>query len=208
VPKPAPYGPADFQFDSHVSRETLRRLAAFAELLERWNARINLVAASTIPDLWRRHMLDSAQLAAFIPAGAKTLLDLGAGAGFPGLVLSIMGAVPAVHLVESDQRKGIFLREAIRITGAPAILHPVRIEALDFGTADIITARALAPLGSLLAMSERFRAAGTVCLFPKGERLEEELTAARAQWHMDFEIAPSRADSRGKIIILKEVRRV
>lgn len=206
--KAAKYGPEEFFADFPVSRETLRRLVAFAELLERWNAKINLVAPASLPELWRRHIHDLAQLADLIPANAKTLLDLGTGAGFPGLILSILGCPAAVHLVESDGRKCVFLREAIRITGAPAILHETRIEKLDFGIADAITARALAPLAELIAMSERFRGPQTISLFPKGARHEEELTAARAQWHITAKSQPSRSDSSGRIIILQEVSRV
>ena len=102
-----------------VSRETLARLEAFAELLIRWSARINLVGRDTIADLWRRHILDSAQLRAFVPERARSMIDLGSGAGFPGLVLAILG-VPGVELVEADSRKCAFLREALRITGATA----------------------------------------------------------------------------------------
>src|SRR5689334_7633402 len=104
--------PTEFAAATHVSRETLGRLQAYADILVAWNQRLNLVGRGTIDDLWRRHMLDSAQLHALLPAGAKILVDLGSGAGFPGLVLAIMGG-PHVHLVESDQRKAVFLREAV-----------------------------------------------------------------------------------------------
>jgi 16S rRNA (guanine527-N7)-methyltransferase len=137
--------PAEFAAETGVSRETLARLEAYAALLLAWNRRVNLVGRGTEEDLWRRHMLDSAQLHPLIPAGARTLVDLGSGAGFPGLVLAILGG-PHVHLVESDQRKAVFLREAARVTGAAAMVHAIRIEAAPPLAADIVTARALAPL--------------------------------------------------------------
>jgi 16S rRNA (guanine527-N7)-methyltransferase len=119
--------PEAFQAAFNVSRETLERLKAYADLLIKWNARINLVSPDTIPILWDRHITDSAQLFRFIPQNTPNLLDVGVGAGFPGLVLSIMG-IKEVHLVESDQRKIAFLREAARLTGAHVTLHGARIE--------------------------------------------------------------------------------
>ncbi len=124
-----------------VSRETLSALETYAALLVKWQARINLVAKDSLPDLWRRHFLDSAQLVPLLPPGAAPITDLGSGAGFPGLVLSIMTG-RAVHLVDSDQRKGAFLLEAARMTGAKARVHSERIEATKAWPAEIVTARA------------------------------------------------------------------
>src|SRR5271170_7133959 len=112
-----------------VSRETLARLEAYAELLTRWSARINLVGRDTLADLWRRHILDSAQLHRFIPSSARNLIDLGSGAGLPGLVLAILG-VPSVELVEADSRKAAFLREAARVVGAEVTIRPCRTQAV------------------------------------------------------------------------------
>src|SRR5437660_9171448 len=133
--------PAEFAAATGVSRETLPRLDAYAELLRRWSPRINLVAASTLDDLWRRHFLDSAQLLPLIPAAARNLVDLGSGAGFPGLVLAILG-VPGVELVEADARKCAFLREAARTAGATVRIHQARIDSLPARAFDVITARA------------------------------------------------------------------
>ena len=137
-------GPIEFQAKSGVSRETLERLTIYADLLVKWQAKINLVGPETLADLWSRHMLDSAQLFPLIRPDAKRLVDLGSGAGFPGLVLGVMGA-PDVHLVESDARKCAFLREAARLTGTTVTIHNKRIEQVAPLGADVVTARALAP---------------------------------------------------------------
>src|SRR5216684_2729900 len=129
VLNPAPLDPQGFAALSGVSRETLARLEAYAELLREWSVRINLVGAATLGDLWRRHFLDSAQLLRHVPLGTQSLIDLGSGAGFPGLVLAIAG-VKGVELVEADSRKCAFLREAARITAAPVQIRNTRIEAL------------------------------------------------------------------------------
>ncbi len=199
------YGPDEFRRDTGVSRETLARLAVFAALLVKWNARINLVSASTLPHLWRRHFLDSAQLAPLLPAGAKTLADLGSGAGMPGLVLSIMGAMPFVQLVEADARKAVFLREAVRIVNAQAEVHAQRIEHLKLGAVDVITARALAPLDRFLPLAIRCASIHTVFLIHKGKKLSIELTAARKRWKMRERIVPSRTDPSASILVLTEV---
>src|SRR6202044_3793088 len=131
------------------SRETLDRFGTYVDLLGAWNRRINLVGRNTIGDVWRRHILDCAQLIRYVPPQARVLVDLGSGAGLPGLVLAILG-VPEVHLVESDLRKAAFLREAARVTGATAQIHPQRAEKMPRLAADLITARAVASLPDLL----------------------------------------------------------
>ena len=189
-----------------VSRETLDRLAKYVELLNSWTRRINLVGRDTLGDVWRRHILDSAQLFPLIPREARRLVDLGSGAGLPGLILSIMG-VPEVHLIESDGRKAVFLREAVRVTGAPAIIHAQRIDRVPVFAADVVTARALAPLSELLAISERFLGPQTVCLFPKGRMVEEELTEAAKAWHIRLDRQPSLTDPSGCILRLEAIAR-
>jgi 16S rRNA (guanine527-N7)-methyltransferase len=198
------YGPEDFARDTGVSRETLARLVAYAELLEKWQKTINLVSARTLPDLWRRHMLDSAQLAPLLPDGAKRLLDLGSGAGFPGLVLAVMTGIET-HLIESDARKCAFLVEAARVTGAPVRVHAARIEAVDpaaIGPVDAITARAFAPLAGLLAHAAPFCTQDTVILSLKGQHVDNELTEATIYWSMDIERHPSATSVDGVVLRL------
>jgi 16S rRNA (guanine527-N7)-methyltransferase len=189
-----------------VSRETLARLEAYAELLTRWSTRINLVGRDTLGDLWRRHMLDSAQLLPLVPDNAQSLIDLGSGAGFPGLVLAILGG-RGVELVESDSRKAAFLREAARITEANVAIRPCRIAAVPPHAVDVVTARALAPLDRLLDLAWPFIAPPTICLFPKGERAEQELTLARKRWTMSASMQASIADPRGVVLHLSEIVR-
>jgi 16S rRNA (guanine527-N7)-methyltransferase len=199
-----PLDPDGFAALSGVSRETLARLEAYAGLLVNWSARINLVGAATLGDLWRRHFLDSAQLLPHVPAGTQSLVDLGSGAGFPGLVLAILG-VPGVELIEADSRKCAFLREAARIAAAPVQIRNARIEAVPPHVADVVTARGCAPLDRLLPLAQRFIGPGTVCLFPKGERTAQELTASRQAWTMDVTCHDSRTDPRGIILCLRRV---
>jgi len=202
----APLGVAGFAAATGVSRETLERLEAYAALLVAWSARINLVGRATLDDLWRRHFLDSAQLLPLIPPGARSLVDLGSGAGFPALVLAILG-VPGVELVEADSRKVAFLREAARIAAAEITIRGCRVEAVPPHTVDVVTARACAPLDGLLALGERFIGPHTTCLFLKGARAEEELTAAGKAWTMTVSRHSSRADPGGSVLSLQQVVR-
>jgi 16S rRNA (guanine527-N7)-methyltransferase len=198
--------PAGFAALTGVSRETLARLEAYAALLAQWNERINLVSRDSLRDPWRRHFLDSAQLSPYVPASTRSLVDLGSGAGFPGLVLAILG-IHGVELIESDARKCAFLREAARIADAPVTIRHAPIEALPPQEVDFVTARACAPLDRLLVMAQRFIAPHTVCLFLKGEHAGEELTAACRGWTMRAACHPSRADPRGVILKLEQVAR-
>ena len=184
----------------------MARLEAYAELLKRWSGRINLVSRNTLGDLWRRHFLDSAQLLPFIPDKTRRLVDLGSGAGFPGLVLAILG-VPGVELIESDKRKCVFLREAARIADTPVKITDSRIESAKPRPVDIVTARACAPLDKLLPLAQGFIGPNTICLFLKGEHAADELTEARAGWRMTAARHPSRADPRGVILKLEQVTR-
>jgi 16S rRNA (guanine527-N7)-methyltransferase len=195
-----------FADETGVSRETLERLEAYAGLLRQWSGRVNLIGRNTLDDLWRRHLLDSAQLRALIPDAVETLVDLGSGAGLPGLVLSVLG-VPGVDLVEADGRKCAFLREAIRVTGASAEVREGRAEAMAARPYDIVTARACAPLDRLLGWAERFIGPHTQCLFLKGERADEEIAAAREGWRMDVSMQGSRTDPRGVVLCLEGVAR-
>jgi 16S rRNA (guanine527-N7)-methyltransferase len=199
---PEPLAPAAFQAQTGVSRETMDRLARYAEALLRWQSKINLVAPATLPDLWRRHMLDSAQLLPLLPAGARRLIDLGSGAGFPGLVLAILG-VPEVHLVEADARKCAFLREAARLTWADVTIHTRRIEAMPPEPFDVVTARALAPLPKLLTLARRFAGPGTIFLFPKGRAVAEELINLPEIATMRLDRIASRTDPDAAILKLE-----
>lgn len=197
---------AAFATESGVSRETRERLEIYATLLRKWQARINLVAPSTLDDVWRRHMLDSAQLVPLMPEGPDPVFDLGSGGGFPGLVLAILG-VTDVTLVEADSRKATFLREVARATETPVAVESCRIEAVPPRTARAVTARALAPLPRLLGQAVRFCDAQTVCLFPKGQDVERELTDATKDWMMQVDRVPSRSDPAGTILVIKELHR-
>jgi 16S rRNA (guanine527-N7)-methyltransferase len=202
--------PEAFAAVAAVSRETLDGLKRYADLLAKWQRSINLVAADSLNDLWRRHMLDSAQLYRLLPPQGHRLVDLGSGAGFPGLVLAAMGA-PDVHLVESDGRKCAFLAEAARAAGLDPGMNPVihrsRLEELRGLTADIVTARACAPLDRLLTYAEPFLRPGTICLFLKGSAVDAELTEAANRWRMTVERLPSASDPSGTILRIGQVAR-
>jgi 16S rRNA (guanine527-N7)-methyltransferase len=206
---PPPLTPEGFAAASGVSRETLAALTRYAGLLVKWQAKINLVSADSLADLWSRHMLDSAQLYPLLPPDARALVDLGSGAGFPGLVLAILG-VPEVYLIESDARKCAFLIEAARLAGLTPgqnpVIHRARIEAVLGFTANVVTARACAPLDRLLAYAEPFLGAESICIFPKGAQVEDELTAAK-NWRMTVERFPSTTDSSGTILRIGHITR-
>lgn len=188
------------------SAETAERLNLFAALLLRWNARINLIARSDLTELWTRHIEDSAQLAAMLGTEPTPVTDLGSGAGFPGLIIAIMTGW-RVNLIESDQRKAAFLREAARQTEADVAVHAVRIEQARLAPALIVTARALAPLTRLLELAHPLLRQDGFCLFPKGATGEDELTAAARQWHMQVERIPSHTSPDATIFRLSEIRR-
>ena len=202
----SPLGSQGFAEIVLVSRETLARLEAYAALLIRWSARINLVGRNTLVDLWRRHILDSAQLLSLFPTNAESVIDLGSGAGLPGLVLAILGA-RGVELVEADSRKAAFLREAARITEVDVTIRPCRIQAVPPHPVDVVTARACAPLDRLLGLAEPFLGEKSECLFLKGARVEDELTLARKHWTMAVRLCQSRSDPWGVVLRLQQVAR-
>ena len=184
------------QLGIDVSRETGDRLEALVSTLERWQKAINLVSRTTLKDVWRRHVLDSAQLKPLIPAEAKTLVDLGSGAGFPGLVVAALRPDLAITLIESDARKAAFLGEAARrmtLEKPPKIVIG-RIEAVAPTPADVITARALAPLGQLLAWADRHRTDTAICLFHKGKGWQAEVTEAMKDWDIPLQTCNSVTD--------------
>ena len=193
-----------------VSRETAERLMLFVALLRRWNARINLIAPSTMARVWDRHVLDSLQLLNHLdPKAVAAGLDLGSGAGFPGLVLAIAGSIP-MTLIEADRRKASFLRMAIAETGAPAAVVNNRIEAIspgDHPRPAIVTARALKPLSPLLALAHPWIAADEAVLWAwKGARWQEELTAARKDWIFTHASYPSRTDPAARLLRISDLR--
>jgi 16S rRNA (guanine527-N7)-methyltransferase len=200
-PRPAPLTAEAFAARCAVSRETLARLQRYLALLQRWQPAVNLVGPATLQDPWRRHFWDSIQLIRHIPLETRSLLDFGSGAGFPGMVLAILG-VPGVVLVESDGRKSAFLREVARETGTPVTVHAARLESLtgQIAPPDVITARAVASLDLLLDRIKLYMAPNTVCLFHKGRRADGEIAEAGRRWTMTLEKIPSETDPSGVIL--------
>jgi len=194
-----------------VSRETAARLDRFAALLLDWHGRMNLIAASTVPVLWTRHIADSLQLLAIAPAALKWA-DLGSGAGFPGLPIACALAdqnEAEIHLIESNKKKAGFLREAVRVTGAPAIVHAERVA--DFANGfrdrlDAVTARAVAPLPELLSIAYPLLKRGAQGVFPKGQDMEAELTEATKCWSIQASFVPSRTDPKSRIVVIREAK--
>jgi 16S rRNA (guanine527-N7)-methyltransferase len=190
-----------------VSRETIERLDAYAHLLLRWNAKINLISRGDEPRLAERHIDDALQLAPLMPPNISTAVDLGSGGGLPGLILAIATGAH-FHLVEADKRKAAFLREAARVTAAPVTIHNQRVEAAMLAPAPLITARAFAPLPRLLELAHRLLMPTSILLLPKGESADRELTEAAAGWNMKMQKFPSKTDPGATILRLSEVTRV
>jgi 16S rRNA (guanine527-N7)-methyltransferase len=192
-----------------VSRETEERLAAFIDVLDRWRRKTNLIAESTFASVWTRHIADSAQIPALAP-GAKCWVDMGSGAGFPGLVIAIqLSDVPraVVHCVESDQKKCAFLREAARATGAPAQIHSVRVEAIEplsLGTVDAVTARAFAPLPLTLKLARPWIERGAVAVFPRGESARDQIAALPEASAYAIEALPSAVNPKAAILRIRQ----
>jgi len=190
-----------------VPRETSGRLLTYAELLLRWNAKINLISRRDEAQLLSRHIEDALQLVSLIPGGIAAGIDLGSGAGVPGLVVAIATGVH-FDLVDSDKRKAAFLREAARVTNAPVTVHNARVEKLALPPAKLVTARAFAPLRRLLDLAHPLVATGGIFLLPKGKNVDAELTDARSRWNMQVEKFPSKTDPGATILRLSEVTRV
>lgn len=200
------FGPAEFAAVTHVSRETLVHLQAYDDLLRDWNSRNNLVSARSLEDAWRRHFWDSAQLAAYVPQDAKTLVDLGSGAGFPGLVLAelLRGRV-AVTLFEATTKKAAFLKAAAGKMSLDVTIRNARMEEAAPQAFDVITARACAPLAKLLSYAQQFIGPNSVCLFLKGQNVGAELTETHKSWRMKARQIPSLTDPSGVILELREL---
>jgi len=199
------YGPEEFRLEMGVSADDLLRLEEFVRLLVRWQERINLVSRNSLSDVWRRHILDSAQLLRHAPSGARRWADLGSGAGFPGLVTAILG-VQDQHLVESDTRKHAFLVEAARVTEARVTLHRARIEDLPALSADVVTARAVAPLVKLLPYAIRHGRGNHTCLLPKGRNVAIELREAAISWSLSYQCFPSLSEPKARVLAIESAQ--
>jgi 16S rRNA (guanine527-N7)-methyltransferase len=202
----APLAPEEFAERAGVSRETLARLKVYVELLKDWNRRHNLVSARSFDDIWRRHIWDSAQLSPFVPMAATTLVDLGSGAGFPGLVLAeLLRDRVSVVLYEATRKKAEFLGVAAEGMKLNVDVRNARIETVQEEPFDVVTARALAPLDQLLGYAQPLATKGTVCLFLKGQSVASELTEARKSWRMKVRQHKSATHPSGVILEIREL---
>ena len=195
-----------------VSRETFDRLAALVLLLEKWNPAINLVSKASIPHVWQRHIVDSAQLFRLAETVLGSWLDLGSGGGFPGLIVAILAAEVApdmqVILVEADKRKSTFLSHAIRQLGLQSTVFAERIETLAPQNADVISARAVAPLVGLLGYANRHMSRNGLALFPKGAQADSEIVEARKVWSFNLSLHQSRTDADATILGVRDIAHV
>jgi 16S rRNA (guanine527-N7)-methyltransferase len=198
-------------FFPNVSRETLVRLEEYAALLAKWNPVINLVSKSTLPDVWQRHMRDSAQLWPLCPKGARLWVDIGSGGGFPGIVIAILAAELApemrVILIESDQRKATFLRTVAQTLGLELRVESQRAEDVPPLGADVVSARALTALSGLLPLAQRHLAENGVAIFPKGQSAAQELTDALELWQFAVTKTPSETDHQAVVLQIRDIAR-
>jgi 16S rRNA (guanine527-N7)-methyltransferase len=194
-----------------VSRESVERLEVLARVLQEWQPRINLIAQSTLPSLWERHIVDSAQLLPLFPKGAAAIADLGSGGGFPALVLAAIQPAP-VHMYEANAKKAAFLQEALRQMKVTGFVHrerlSQRVPPKDMPKVQLVTARAFAPLEELLGYAEPFLKQGARGLFHKGQDVDAELTAAAKSWTITASKHLSRTDPRAVILEVKELSHV
>jgi 16S rRNA (guanine527-N7)-methyltransferase len=193
--------PEIFRTKFCVSRESFEQLKHYHALLVKWQRAINLVSPKTLEQAWQRHFVDSAQVAAYIPAGVRRVVDLGSGAGFPALVLAIMRPDIEWHLIESDERKAQFLRTVSRETNAPVDVHNARVEAVLGGLRpDLISARAFAPLVNILNYARNADVLNVPLLLMKGRGYAEEVEAARARYHFEIQAHKSLTDPEARIL--------
>ena len=195
-----------FLEQTDVSRETLERLDIYADLLERWTKRINLISLNSLPNLWTRHFLDSAQLMPFVTEGLW--VDMGSGGGFPGAILAIMAPDSLFTLVESDQRKAAFLRTVARETAASFEVIAKRVEEMPPFAAERLSSRALAPLSALLDHANRHLSDGGRAIFMKGATHQSEIDEALESWRFDCETYPSKTDSEAVVLSIGDIERV
>ncbi len=203
------FGPEDLLLQSDVSRETLASIEKIVDELDGWRKKINLIGPSEFGQVWRRHVLDSAQLIPLMPKMGR-IIDLGSGSGFPALVIaSALEANKAeIVMIETVGKKCAFLRAAIDAANLPAKVRQGRVENVNDLAADCITARAFAPLPKLLDYAEKWLSEGAYGVFPKGRRWEEELTQAQESWRFAYEVIPSKSGGDGVILKVSEVSRV
>ena len=198
--------------DLDVSRETSDRLRLLADLLVKWNPKINLVSKSTLETLWTRHILDSAQIFDLVPHPVGHWVDIGSGGGFPGLVIAILAAekdpTQKTTLIESDQRKCAFLRTVLRETGVAATVLTKRIEAAEPQKGDVLSARALADLSQLCVYAERHLKSDGIALFPKGVTWQKELRIAEESWSFTHDVVTSKSEPEAVVLKLGDIRRV
>ncbi len=216
MPDTDPFGPENFAAKTGVSRETMELIKRFDVVFLEWTRRLNLVAKSTIAERWQRHYLDSAQLSPIVPANAKSVMDFGSGAGFPGLFLALLSLSDPnakerhYYLVESVTKKCAFLRHVVADLGLTNVtVLNRRIEEIEeIKKVDVVTARALANLDTLLRYARPFLHQGSVCLFLKGENLQDELTAAATRWKMQVIPHPSLSHEAATILEIRNLSRV
>lgn len=197
------FGSLEFQAETGAGEAAMARLVAYEAILRQTNAHMNLVSPASLADLWRRHLLDCAQLVDLVPETTRSLIDIGSGAGLPGLVIAALRPALAVTLVESIEKKCAFLRSAASAMALNNVaVRRDRAEAIQGLTADIITARAVAPIATLLGYVRSLTRKNTVLLLPKGRNASDELTEARRSWRIDAELIPSRSDPSGSIVAI------
>jgi len=189
-----------------VSRETFERLKIYHDLLLKWQSKINLISNDTVSNVWNRHFLDSLQITQYIPNYNNVIMDIGTGAGFPGMVIAICG-YNNVHLVESDTKKISFLREVSRVTNTPVFIHHVRIEEVVIDNTQIILSRACSNLNQLINLASKNVSRETFFLFHKGKNYSNEIEDAKKSWLFDEVIFPSITDPNGVIVKLSNIRR-
>ena len=201
-----------FLAERNVSRETEGRLLVFVDLLGKWTQKINLISKSTASDIWRRHILDSVQIYDFAPNKFSLWLDIGSGGGLPGVVVAALAAQfepgARIVMIESDQRKAAFLRTALRELGLGGDVLANRIDAMAPMGADVLSARALAPLDQLLAFTERHLKPGGTAIFPKGKTVDQEIADASTNWLFQIEKHASMTDADARILTIKDIKRV
>ena len=194
-----------------VSRETYDKLKTYEVLLHEWQAKFNLVSNSTLEDSWNRHFLDSAQLFKLIPSNAKTMLDFGSGAGFPGMVIAVMANEKTpylkISLVESTSKKTVYLNEVKTQLDLDVEILNKRVEAIEPNKVDVITSRAMTSLDELFQYSYRFCSDETTCIFPKGKKHLEEIKTAKRFWRFDCQIIDSEQSDEGKILLITNLKR-